>query len=309
MVSVEEQERKLKQEVEGALGEGPDSLIPPMWKAVFKEYGRDYLAYRKCEDFSMGWDSHEEAWTDLIKYARQKLELQKDIIQWSAGREAQKPKVEQEEQDEHQAVKRLSEQTKARADALSAFYAFRTGDDTPTQAMRVQLRPGGPQVDDDIRQVIHMQVQAWVSPEEVCDVYRAIRTGLLEEQERIQKKPSTLEIAAFAWRQRRQALDEGRELPSWAALKELWLQEHPNDNRVRGHGDFQRYFNRAKEAVIPKYRKILFPLPPREKAEFEAMKARMIKTLEASKKNIGNVPLLDIPRINRNRPDNNGQAD
>ena len=180
---------------------------------------------------------------------------------------------------------------------MSEFYAFRTGDDTPIQPMRVKLRAGDPQVvkdlEDpnsnlDIRQVIILEVQAWVSPEEVARVFRTVRANLLEEEERIQAKPSTLEIGAFAWREWRRAKEEGRDLPTWAELKRLWLEDHPGDKRIEGHGDFQRYFNRAKEAVFPKYLDLLFPAPPELKAEIEAMKARMFRRLSAPAKKAEN---------------------
>lgn len=239
------------------------------------------------------------SWEDLVGEVEEKLDYQDDLDRERSGGVFDDPpsvaSLVGEEGFEKPTVKRLSKETTARAEALSEFYALRTGDDTPTEAMTVKLGAGGPLVDGDSRWVVRMDVQAWVSPEEVRDVFRTVPDGLLEEKERIQAKPSTLEIATFVWRQQRKAVKEGRDLPSLTALRELWLQNHPHDKRVRGHGDFPRYFRRATNAIIPRYRKILFPLPPREKAEFEAMKKRMIATLKAIKEKHGNVQIIEPP--------------
>lgn len=272
---MEDRNRQLKASLEGAVGR-PGSIAQATWDRL--------CSGGAVSDYRRGLSS----WEDLVDEVKEYLDYQDDLDQERLGRGSQTPessKPSADEETEPSLDKKLSKQTKARAEALSEYYAFRTGEDAPTQAMRVKLRVGGPQVDGDIRQVIHMEVQAWVSPEEVRDVYRSVRKGLLEEKERIQAKPSTLEIAAFVWRQRRQALQEGRNLPSWATLKELWLQNHPDDKRVRGHGDFPRYFRRGAKAVVPRYRETLFPW-----SGAGPMKKRMIRILDAHIEKYGDRP-------------------
>lgn len=284
---MEDQERKLKASLEGFFSR-PGGIANATWRHLRKSGAvREYL------EGSSSWD-------DLVGEAEEKLDYQDDLDRERSGGVFDDPSSVAspvgEEGFEKPIVKRLSKETKARAEALSEFYALRTGDDTPTEAMTVKLGAGGPPVDGDSRWVVRMDVQAWVSPEEVCDVFRTVRDGLLEEKERIQAKPSTLEIATFVWRQQRKAVEEGRDLPSLTTLRDLWLQNHPGDKRVRGHGDFPRYFRRATNAIIPRYRKILFPLPPHKKAEFEAMKQRMTAKLDKLGEKIGkDVPLIKIP--------------
>lgn len=263
---MEDQERKLKASLEGVFSR-PGGIARATW---------DWLCKRGAvSEYLEGL----LLWEDLVDEVEEKLDYQDALDRERSGLEfddsPSSAPLAGEVGSENPIVKRLSKKTKARAKALSEFYALSTGEDTTTEAMTVKLRAGGPRVHEDSRWMIHMEVQAWVSPEEVRDVFRTVRDGLLEEKERIQAKPSTLEIATFVWRQQRKAVEEGRDLPSLTTLRDLWLQNHPDDKRVRGHGDFPRYFRRATKAIIPRYRKILFPLPPREKAEFEAMKQRM----------------------------------
>lgn len=284
---MEEQEQKLKASLEGAVSR-PRGIAGATWRRLWRGAVSEYLRGLL-------------SWEELVIEVQDALDYQDDLDRERSGAELEDSTLpepsDDEEEKEDPAVKLLSEQTKARARALSEFYAFRAGDDTPTRPMRVKLRTGGPGVfrdledpnsDPDIRQVIILEVQAWVPQEEVAKVYGSAQSKLLKEDGYIRHKPSTLDIAAFVWREWRHAREEGRDLPTWPELRQLWLKYHPGDKRIEGHGDFQKYFNRAKEAVFPKYLDLLFPAPPELKAEIEAMKARMFRRLSAPAKKAEN---------------------
>jgi hypothetical protein len=101
--------------------------------------------------------------------------------------------------------------------------------------------------------------------------------------------PRALEVYRFVREQER--LREGRS--TWPVLWELWNRRHP-DKRFKTYNNLRQYFMRGARAVEDPGFKPPVPkkIPPKVKAEVDAMKKRIIKKLDTWAEKTDNAPLF-----------------
>ncbi len=243
-----------------------------------------------------GYLEGKEAWDDLKHQVKEDLRYQDDLLCELAGTPAkeqggQTPGTEDIDDFANASqpvpMKWLSRRTKARARALSERYALLAGEPDAyplIEPLKVKIERRDVGTEEDPGLMLVLEIDVWVPPEEVARAYRTVRSQILDE-EGGRTDEGTLEVARFVWNEERK---NGGKRPSWALLLERWKRDHPDETRFRSYSNFRQYFIRGRNAAIPLYKNVLFPLPPEQRAEAEALNERLTSALQAYAKRTDN---------------------
>jgi len=97
---------------------------------------------------------------------------------------------------------------------------------------------------------IRIDAEPWVATEEVARVYRVAQRQLLGGDTR---KIPVHRLEAFRFVRRHTQQDGSR--PSWAKLKELWNEQHPEHSYKERNGLLQAFTQVSERLMRPKYRR------------------------------------------------------
>jgi hypothetical protein len=235
------------------------------------------------------------SWEDIIDMAEEVLRLQRDIKLELAGADLEPPEDTGEGDSpgevpggEELTPNGLNERTKARARAMSELSALRTGvEGEPPQIepLRARVHAAGGRKDGTLhRWVVSLDVEVWVSAEEVARVYRNLQQQFISEQGG-RTEEGTYEVARFVWRELRK--NHGSRL-TWPVLLERWKQEHPDDHRFKTYNNFRQFYMRGERATVPRYKWPTIQISPEQEAEIVRTKERWIARLREYEQKYGN---------------------
>jgi hypothetical protein len=285
MTKTEQTPEMVKAKLERALHRPEGAIGWAYWDWTGREYAQEYI-------------NGQIDWEDLKYYGERLLTLQKNADLERQGLyypeepdEVPDENITPDQLVEEVASKGLSNGTKARALALSEYRTLASGlhgDVSQIRPIKSKVRLRHDLVGVSGRWVVLLEVDSWVPPEDVANLYRNIRQNFVNEKDS-KTEEGTFELARFVWRE--QALNDGQR-PKWTTLFERWNLQNPS-RRFATYNSFRQCCVRGMEATLPRYKEFpdLKPLTGERKEQVSAMKARLLNKLDRFIEKHGDTPI------------------